>query len=190
MEENKNKNHEENTKNNNANQDNSSKNQNFSSNDKEQTEQKPRVVPFEDYIKLKYQLADVINKYKEFEHEFNNYRTRTKDEIKQAQMDGMTKGISVVFPAMDSFKKAKKLIKDENSLNGIKMIEKSILDALKKHGIKKIECIGEKFDPNIHNAVLLVEDKTKESGTIIDELEAGYTFNDKVVKFSQVIVAK
>ncbi len=147
-------------------------------------------MPFEDYIKLKYQLADVINKYKEFEHEFNNYRTRTKDEIKQAQIDGMTKGISVVFPAMDSFKKAKKLIKDEGTLNGVRMIEKSILDALKKHGIKRIDCIGEKFDPNIHNAVLLVEDKTKESGTIIDELEAGYTFNDKVVKFSQVIVAK
>ena len=68
------------------------------------------------------------------------------------------------------------------------IIEK--LDYLKKLGVKKIECVNKKFDPNFHNAVLSIESKDVKAGFIVEEIEAGYEMEGKVVKFSQVVVAK
>lgn len=147
-------------------------------------------VPNEEYIKLKYQFAEFINKHKEYETEFENYKRRTREEIKQAKEDGITKAVETLLPALDSFKKAKKIITDKASISGINLIEKSILQELEKLGVKRIKCVGEPFNAEIHNAVALVEDENAESGTIVEELESGYTKGEKVIKFSQVIVAK
>jgi molecular chaperone GrpE len=70
------------------------------------------------------------------------------------------------------------------------MIEKQLLAALENLKIIRVKTVGEKFDPNLHNAVMLVEDPNVESGTIVEELEAGYMYEDKVMRFSSVIVAK
>lgn len=147
-------------------------------------------VPNEEYIKLKYQFAEFINKHKEYETEFENYKRRTREEIKQAKEDGITKAVETLLPALDSFKKAKKIITDKASISGINLIEKNIMQELEKLGVKRITCVGEPFNAEIHNAVMLVEDNSVESGTIVEELESGYTIGEKVIKFSQVIVAK
>lgn len=149
-----------------------------------------RSVSCEEYLKIKYQLADMINKYKQLDAEFENYRKRTREEIKQAKTDGLVKAVELLLPALDSFKKAKKVVKDEKNLEGINLIEKSLLQALEKHNVKRINCVGKQFNPDFHNAVAIVEDKTKKSGTIVDEIEYGYMLGDKVIKFSQVVVAK
>ena len=156
----------------------------------QENEQKDCAVSLAEYIKLKYQMAEVINKYNSLSHEFDNYRKRTKEETKQAKLDGQSKAIEAILPALDSFKKAKALITDKNSLSGINMIEKSLMANLEKLGVKPIVCVGEQFNPDYHNAVMLVEKDDVESGTIVDEIEMGFTLNDKVVKYSQVIVAK
>ena len=169
---------------------NSSKNENKKEENKEETKKAERCVSCEEYLKLKYQLADMINKYKQLDSEFENYRKRTREEMKEAVNDGKIKAIELVLPALDSFKKARLIVKDEKNLEGINLIEKSLMSALEKHGVKRIDCIGKEFNPNLHNAVATLEDKTKKSGTVIDEVEAGYTLNDKVIKFSQVVVSK
>lgn len=151
---------------------------------------KAECVPNEEYIKLKYQFAEFINKHKEYETEFENYKRRTREEIKQAKEDGITKAVETLLPALDSFKKAKKIISDKASISGINLIEKSILQELEKLGVKRIKCVGEPFNADIHNAVALVEDENAKSGTVVEELEAGYTMGEKIIKFSQVIVAK
>ena len=153
-------------------------------------EQKECAVSIAEYVRLKYQMAEVINKYNSLSHEFDNYRKRTKEETKQAKIDGQVKAIEAVLPALDSFKKARDIIKDPNCLSGIALIEKSLLSSLEKLGVKPIECIGSAFDPEIHNAVMLVEKDGVKSGTIVDEIEMGFMLHDKVVKYSQVIVAK
>ena len=161
------------------------------SEEKKSTQQESEpAVSVAEFVKLKYQLAEIINRYKQLEREFDNYRVRTKQEAKQAKVDGMTKAVETILPALDSFKKAKALITDKSSLSGVGLIEKSLLNSLEKLNIKYIDCIGKEFDPELHNAVLLVEDNTKKSNTIVDELEMGFTLNDKVIKYSQVIVAK
>lgn len=147
-------------------------------------------VSVTEFVKLKYQLAEMINRYKQLEHEFDNYRIRTKQEAKQAKTDGLTKAIETILPALDSFKKAKALITDKGSLSGVNLIEKSLLVSLEKLNIKYIDCIGQEFNPEFHNAVMLVEDNTKQPNTVVDEIEMGFTLDGKVIKYSQVIVSK
>lgn len=70
------------------------------------------------------------------------------------------------------------------------MIEKNIMLALKDLKVQKIDCVGKKFDHDFHNAVLTMTKEGVKPGTIIEEIEAGYILGDKVIKFSQVVVAK
>ncbi len=159
----------------------------------EQTSQNDKnevVLSQEEFDGIKVQMAKILNDYKELEKDFEHYRKRTREEEVLLKRDGMVKALETILPSLDSFKKAKKLISDEKVLEGINMIEKSIISSLEKIGVKKIECINKKFDPEKHNAVLMVEDKNFKSGHIIEELEAGYTLEDTIIKYSQVIVAK
>ena len=151
---------------------------------------KEEIIPKQEFIKLKYQFSEFVNKYKDFEKEFENYKRRTREEIKEAREEGIAKAVKALLPALNTFKTAKTLIKDESSLSGVEMIEKSILAEFEKLGVKKIKCKGEKFDPEMHNAVMLVENSKQESGTVVDEVEAGFIMGEKVIKFSQVTVAK
>lgn len=149
-----------------------------------------RGVSCEEYLKLKYQLADMINKYRQLNSEFENYRKRTREELSGATLNGKVKAIELIIPALDSFKKAKLIVTDPKNLEGINLIEKSLMASLEKQGVKKINCIGKPFNADFHNAIAIVEDKTKKSGIVIDEVESGYTLGDKVIKFSQVVVNK
>lgn len=158
--------------------------------DIEEKKQKKEFVCKDEFIKLKYQFSEFVNKYKEYEREFENYKRRTREEIVQAREEGVVKAVKALIPALDTFKKARLIVKDENSLNGINLIEKSIMAEFEKLGVKKIKAKGEKFDPEKHNAVLLVENSEVESGVIVEEFEAGYILGEKVIKFSQVSVAK
>lgn len=158
--------------------------------DIEEKKQKKEFVCKDEFIKLKYQFSEFVNKYKEYEREFENYKRRTREEIVQAREEGVVKAVKALVPALDTFKKARLIVKDESSLNGINLIEKSIMAEFEKLGVKKIKAKGEKFDPEKHNAVLLVENSEVESGTIVEEFEAGYILGEKVIKFSQVSVAK
>lgn len=144
----------------------------------------------DEYNGIKLQMAKVINDYKELERDLENYRKRSREDVENARLDGITKALEVILPSLDTFKKAKKIIKDQNSLDGVSMIEKGIVEALKKLNVNKIDCLNKKFDPNYHNAVLSIVDEKHKAGTVIEEVEAGYMFNDKVIKFSQVVVAK
>lgn len=156
----------------------------------QQKEEKNVVLSQEEFDGIKVQMAKVINDYKELEKDLENYRKRSREDIESARIDGIVKALNVILPALDTFKKAKKLIKDESSLSGVNMIEKSLFDSLGKLKVKKIECVGKKFDPSYHNAVLQVDDKRTKSGHVVEEIEAGYEMDGKVIRFSQVVVAK
>lgn len=159
----------------------------------EKTDEKEKnivTLSQEDYDGIKKQMAKVINDYKDLERDLENFRKRSREEVESAKSQGVIKALESIFPALDSFKKAKSIIKDEKSLEGVRLIEKSLMEALKKLGVKKIECVGKKFDPNLHNAVLSLDTKDVKSGYVVEEIEAGYEMEGKVVRFSQVVVAK
>ncbi|NCB48527.1 MAG: nucleotide exchange factor GrpE [Clostridia bacterium] len=159
-------------------------------NNEREKEIKTITLTQEDYDNIKLQVADAMNDYKDLERDFENYRSRLKDEVEKAKFEGVSDAVKTILPALDSFKKARKIVQDKATLSGIHLIEKNVLSALDSLGIKKIDCVGKAFDPNFHNAVMMMQKEHTKSGTVIDEVEAGYMLKDKVIKYSQVIVAK
>ncbi len=143
------------------------------------------------------QLEEETKKAKEYldhlqrlQAEFDNFRKRTEQEkqyiIKQANSELIQKLLVI----LDSFELAfKTQKKDDEFSKGIKLIFSEIYTILEKEGLKKIECLGKKFDPNFHE-VMLQEESDEEEGTIIEELQKGYLLNDKVIRFSKVKVSK
>ena len=95
--------------------------------------------------------------------------------------------------AISSFKNDEKL-KDNKDLNkiidGINVVKKDLISIFKKNGINTIECINKKFDPNFHQAMLEIENITKEPGTIIQEIQKGYMMKSRLLRPSLVGVAK
>ena len=122
--------------------------------------------------------------------DFENYRRHAEEDIKKARVDGQTSVIEVFLPCLDTFKEAKKTINDEAVLKGVEMIEQNIQNALKGLGVKKIDTVGQKYDPHLHNAIAVMKDEEKEDDIILEEYQAGYKFNDKVIRYAIVLVNK
>ena len=75
-------------------------------------------------------------------------------------------------------------------LNNIEILEKDLVSIFEKNNIKKIHCVGKIFDPNFHQAMLEVEDENSEPGKVIQEIQPGYTFGDRLLRPSFVGVSK
>lgn len=137
---------------------------------------------------------DKVNEYldmaKRLQAEFENYRKRTFFELKKAKEDGEINVIEVFLPCLDTFKVAKKSITDPKVLEGVEMIENNISQALEKLGVQKIQSVGQNYDPNLHNAIAIANVADKENDIILDEYQAGYKYNDRVIRYSKVIVNK
>lgn len=121
--------------------------------------------------------------------EFDNYRKRMTTALGDARQDGFMDAIVQFLPALDSFKMATDMITDKNTLMGIKFIEKGILDTLSKMGVEEIDTSG-KFNPELHQAIDTEDSQEHESGDIIKVASKGFTYKDKVIRYSQVIVKK
>ena len=135
-------------------------------------------------------VNEYLNMARVIQADFDNYRKRSAESIRQAKIDGIVSAVEVILPSLDVFKKAKQMINDENAIKGIEMVENEIYNSLKTLGIEKIEAVNAQFNPNFHNALAIVEDKTKPDNCIIEEYQAGYKMGEKVIKYSQVIVNK
>ena len=95
--------------------------------------------------------------------------------------------------ATTSFKNDEKLKNNKDLdkiIEGIEIVKKDLVSIFKKNGIKPIECINKKFDPNFHQAMLEVEDNTKQSGTVVQEIQKGYIMKDRLLRPSLVGVTK
>lgn len=122
--------------------------------------------------------------------DFDNYRKRSLTLMNEAKLDGQINVILRFLPALDSFKKAKEMIDDKNILKGIEMIENEIIDALKSFGVEKIDAMGQKFDTKYHNAIMVKSDNSLEDDVVCDIYQDGYKLNDRVIRYSQVVINK
>jgi molecular chaperone GrpE len=93
---------------------------------------------------------------------------------------------------VDDFSRALKHEPDDqaNFKQGIEMIAAKLAEMLKRRGLKEIEAVGKPFDPGYHEAIMQIESAEHEEGVIIEEIQKGYMFNDKVLRPSRVVVAK
>lgn len=122
--------------------------------------------------------------------DFENYKRRNADVEKTSFNNGVYAFVSKLLPVMDSFKQARETITDESALAGLNIIHNQLIKALASFGIYKIECVGQKFDPNFHNAVLTDCDETKEDEIILEELQEGFKSENKVIRYSVVKINK
>lgn len=138
----------------------------------------------------KDQSVEYLNLAKQIQADFENFRRHAIEDIKQARLSGQESVIEVFLPCLDTFKEAKKSITDENVLKGVEMIENSINGALKSLGVEKMNSIGEKYNPHLHNVIAVMRNEEQDNDIILDEYQAGYKFHDKVIRYAKVIVNK
>ncbi|MFA5169143.1 MAG: nucleotide exchange factor GrpE [Candidatus Paceibacterota bacterium] len=123
--------------------------------------------------------------------DFLNYKKQEFERLKGTLCIAKESLFEELIPVLDSFRLAEKSIpegdKEDNRINGLILIKKQLEDALKGLGLMEIESIGQKFDPGIHEAV---EEVKGEPGMIVEEVEKGYSFNEKVLRPAKVKVGK
>ena len=132
--------------------------------------------------------------------EMENQRRRFEKEKKEAFEFGgfnfANESLSLldnIDRAIVSFKNDENLknSKDLNKIiDGIEVVKNELVSIFKKNGIEPIECINKKFDPNFHQAMIEVEDNTKEPGIVVQEIQKGYMMKDRLLRPSLVGVAK
>ena len=122
--------------------------------------------------------------------DFENFRRHALEDIRKARIDGQVSVIEAFLPCLDIFKDAKKSIADESVLKGVEMIENKIISSLENLGVKKVNSIGEVYNPYYHNVIAVVQNDQLENDIIVDEYQAGYEFNGKIIRDAKVIVNK
>ncbi|MBR3165188.1 MAG: nucleotide exchange factor GrpE [Lachnospiraceae bacterium] len=125
--------------------------------------------------------------------EFENFRKRTEKE-KSAMFDmGARTVIEKILPVIDNFERGLDGVpaeaKNDPFVDGMDKIYKQLMKELTDLGVKPIEAKGQPFNPDLHNAVMHIDDDTIDENTVVEEFQKGYTFRDSIVRYSMVKVA-
>ena len=121
--------------------------------------------------------------------EFENYKKRNADLAKKSEEEGVLKAVEKMLPVVDAFDNAFKMVKDEGSKEGLRIVYDIVIGALHDLGIEEIDALGKDFDPDLHNAVIATED-SKNAGKVLEVYQKGFRMGDRVVRYSMVRVAK
>lgn len=125
--------------------------------------------------------------------EFDNFRKRTEKEKTQMFETGAKSIVEKILPVVDNFERGLAAVTEEEKgtpfVEGMEKIYKQMMTVLEEAGVKPIEAVGQEFDPNLHNAVMHVEDEGFGENIIAEEFQKGYTYRDSVVRHSMVKVA-
>lgn len=119
--------------------------------------------------------------------DFDNFKRRTANEKNDIYKYGNMKLVTEILPVLDSFDLALKnsLSEDANMeafQEGFAKVQRQLIELLQKDGLERIEALGVEYDPNLHEAIMVVEDDSAPANTVIDELRAGYKYKDKVLR--------
>ncbi len=125
--------------------------------------------------------------------EFDNFRKRTEKEKTQMFETGVKSIVEKILPVVDNFERGLAAVTEEEKgspfVEGMEKIYKQMMTMLEEAGVKPIEAVGQEFDPNLHNAVMHIEDEELGENIIAEEFQKGYTYRDSVVRHSMVKVA-
>lgn len=140
--------------------------------------------------KLAQQVEELTDRLKRSMAEFDNYRKRTEKEKSSMYIIGARDIVEKILPVMDNFERGMAQAPEEDAFaDGMRMIYKQLLTTMDGLGVKPIEAVGKEFNPDLHNAVMHVEDESVGENIVVEELQKGYTYKDFVVRHSMVKVA-
>ena len=134
-------------------------------------------------------VAELTADIKRIQAEFENYKKRVECDHEDFKKYASSEVIKDILPVLDNFELALQNCKDqEQFIKGMELVYSSLLQTLEDKGLQKIKTEG-KFDPHLHEA-LLTEESDKPSGTILQELQKGFTINDRVIRHAKVKLAR
>ena len=135
------------------------------------------------------QINELNDKYLRLAAEYDNFRRRSAKEREGIYADAYASAMSAIMPVIDNLERAAMYNDAEKVRAGLELTFKSFADTLERLDIKAFGEAGETFDPNIHNAVMHVEDEEKGEGEIVEVFQKGYIKGDKVIRYAMVKVA-
>ena len=159
----------------------------------EQTDSPPDEKE-EKIAELEASIAEWEDKYKRLYAEFDNYQKRTQKEKDARYADAIIDTVASFLEVSDNLDRAIAFeVSSEEAqkvLDGVVLVKKQMTDTLSKLNVTEIKAVGEEFDPNIHNAVMHIEDENVCDNTVVEEFLKGYIYkNERVVRHSMVKVA-
>ena len=135
-------------------------------------------------------LALERDKYLRLAAEYDNYRKRSAKEREMMYGDARADTITRLLPVYDNLERALKMeCADEAFYKGVEMTMTQLTEILETMGVKQIPAMGEPFDPNLHNAVLNIEDPELGEKTVAEECQKGFMLGERVIRHSTVVVA-
>lgn len=140
----------------------------------------------------KEKYDELYDKYLRVLAEYDNFKKRTQKEKDEMYSLAVSETVEKLLPVADNINRAISVL-DENESSefseGVKMVAKQFFEILEKMGVSEIEALGAQFDPNLHNAVMHIEDEMYDTNVIVEEFMKGYKLKEKVIRYSMVKVA-
>ena len=139
------------------------------------------------------QIAELTDRYKRLLAEFDNYRKRTEKEKSAMYEVGVKDTLEKILPIVDNFERGLATVSEENKEDafvvGIDKTYRQLTTTLENMGVVAIDTFEKEFDPNIHNAVMHVDDENYGENAIVEEFQKGYMYKESVLRHSMVKVA-
>ena len=164
------------------------------SKDKNDKEESPKSESVEE--KLKISEEKLLRTLAEMENQRRRFEREKQEAFEYGGINFARESLSLldnIERAINSFKNDEQIKKNKDLnkiIDGIDVVKKDLESIFKKNGIESIECINKKFDPNFHQAMLEVEDNTKDNGIVVQEIQKGYMMKDRLLRPSLVGVTK
>ena len=157
---------------------------------KEQKKSKSKTKELEAALEAeKAKTAEAEDKYLRLAAEYDNFRKRSKAEREGVYADAYADAVKELLPVLDNLERATQYTAPDKVAEGVELILKSLPDVFAKMKITVFGKAGEQFDPNIHNAVMHIEDASYGENEIVDVFQQGYMLGDKVIRYAMVRVA-
>jgi len=140
-------------------------------------------------------LAELQDRYLRLSAEFDNYRKRTLKEKIELQKNANMELLSALLPVADDFDRALQSVNEAKDIQavkeGMKLISGKFQSFLNQHGVKEIDAKNKTFDTDLHEAITKVPAPEKKlRGKVVDVIQKGYFLNDKVLRFSKVVIGE
>ena len=160
----------------------------------EEVKETEEVVEKSKEEELEEKLKEQADKYMRLYAEYDNYQKRTQREKEARYADAVIDAVAELLPIGDNLERALQTeVESEDAKKlkeGLEMVMKQFNESIEKLHVTPITAVGEQFDPNIHNAVMHIEDETVDDNTVVEEFMKGYLYNNsRVVRHSMVKVA-
>jgi molecular chaperone GrpE len=141
--------------------------------------------------KLKAERDSLLDRLARQQAEFDNARKRAVREQQEFRDFAAADVIKTILPALDSFERALKVGGDGSEFRGgVELIYRQLLDALQKAGVQPIMALGQPFDPKVHEAIEMVDTRDVPDHHVLDELQHGYRYKDRLLRPAMVRVAR